>query len=179
MRFIVLGLIFIVKEWKRVVTHLSRYYWTHRTQLIVRSYGKGLKVNNPSYFIRNTYFGTNCNFNGMVVDGGGEVWFGNNFHSGTNCRIITQSHNYDSGDAIPYDGTYVLKKIVIEDNVWFGHNVIVTGNVTIGEGAIVAAGAVVVKDVPKYAIVGGNPAKVIKYRDFTHYNRLKTEKKFH
>lgn len=92
--------------------------------------------------------------------------------------IITQNHNYDHGAAIPYDDTYELKNVVIEDNVWFGNRVIVVGNITIGEGAIVAAGAVVSKDVPKCAIVGGNPAKVIKYRDIEHYEKLKQEGKF-
>lgn len=63
--------------------------------------------------------------------------------------------------------------------VWFGDNVIVTGNVRIGEGVIVAAGSVVCKDVPELAIVGGNPAHIIKYRDKDHYYRLKNLKKFH
>ena len=107
------------------------------------------------------------------------MYFGNNFHSGVECMIVTENHNYDEGTEIPYDSSYVFKKVVIEDNVWFGNRVIVVGNVTIGEGAIIAAGAVVTKDVPKCAIVGGNPAKVIKYRDIEHYNKLKEEKKFH
>jgi len=68
---------------------------------------------------------------------------------------------------------------LIEDNVWLGHRVIILGGVTIGEGAIIQAGSVVVKDIPKYAIAGGHPAKVFKYRDIKHYNRLKKEKKFH
>ncbi len=93
--------------------------------------------------------------------------------------IITQNHNYDRGEAIPYDTTFDYKTVVIEDNVWFGNRVIVTGNVTIGQGAIIAAGSVVVKDVPKCAIVGGNPAKVIKYRDIEHYEKLKVEGRFH
>lgn len=54
--------------------------------------------------------------------------------------------------------------IVVEDEVWIGINAIILSGVTLGKGAIVAAGAVVAKDVPPYAIVGGNPAKVIKYR---------------
>lgn len=52
----------------------------------------------------------------------------------------------------------------IGNDVWIGTNVIIKGGVTIGDGAIVAMGAVVTTDVPPYAIVGGVPAKVIKYR---------------
>jgi len=54
-----------------------------------------------------------------------------------------------------------------------------SGNITIGEGAIIQAGSVVVSDIPKYAIAGGDPAKVFKYRDIEHYEKLKKEKKFH
>lgn len=54
--------------------------------------------------------------------------------------------------------------IVVEDDVWIGHGSTVLSGVRIGQGAVVAAGAVVTKDVPPYAIVGGVPAKVIKYR---------------
>ena len=93
--------------------------------------------------------------------------------------IITQNHNYDKGEAIPYDSTFEYKEVVIENNVWFGNRVVVVGNITIGEGAIVAAGAVVTKDVPKCAIVGGNPAKIIKYRDIEHYEELKRKGRFH
>ena len=52
---------------------------------------------------------------------------------------------------------------MVQDDVWIGANSIICSGVRIGQGAIVAAGAVVTKDVEPYAIVGGNPAKVIKY----------------
>lgn len=54
--------------------------------------------------------------------------------------------------------------IVIKDDVWVGANSLILSGVTIGQGAVVAAGSVVTKDVPPYAIVGGNPAKIIRYR---------------
>lgn len=55
-------------------------------------------------------------------------------------------------------------EIIIEDEVWIGMNVLILSGVKIGKGAIVAAGAVVTQNVPPYAIIGGNPAKVIRYR---------------
>ena len=53
--------------------------------------------------------------------------------------------------------------VVIKDKAWVGFNCIIMKGVTIGEGAVVGAGSVVTKDVPDYAIVGGNPAQIIKY----------------
>lgn len=156
-----------------------RQYYSNLARNRAVECGENLKVNYQCVFSGRIYFGNNCNFNGIKVLGGGEVRFGNNFHSGVECMIITQNHNYDNGDAVPYDSTYILKQVFIEDNVWFGNRVIVVGNVRIGEGSIIAAGSVVSKDVPKCAIVGGNPARVIKYRNVEHYEDLKLQGKFH
>lgn len=54
--------------------------------------------------------------------------------------------------------------IIIKDDVWIGINAIICSGVTIGQGAVIATGAVVTKDIPPYSIVGGNPAKLIRYR---------------
>lgn len=54
--------------------------------------------------------------------------------------------------------------IIVGNDVWFGYNSLIKGGVTIGDGAIIATSAVVVKDVPAYSIVAGNPAKVVKMR---------------
>lgn len=137
-----------------------------------------LYVGTKSIVTKTTFLGKNVNFNGMEIAGGGKVYIGNNFHSGRECQMITQFHNYE-GSKIPYDSTYIIKDIYIEDNVWIGGRVIILGGVTIGEGAIIQAGSVVTKSVPKYAIAGGHPAQVFKYRDKDHYNKLKTEAKFH
>ena len=127
----------------------------------------------------NTYLGKNCNFNGLRIFGRGKVVIGDNFHSGRDIIIVTQNHNYDKGKEIPYDDTFIVNDVSIEDNVWIGSRTIIVGNVNIGEGAIIQAGSAVVNDIPKYAIAGGHPAKVFKYRDIEHYKRLKKEGKFH
>jgi virginiamycin A acetyltransferase len=55
-------------------------------------------------------------------------------------------------------------EIIIEDEVWIGTNALILSGLTVGKGAIIAAGSIVTKDVPPYSIYGGNPAKLIKYR---------------
>ena len=152
--------------------NLLRIVKSHHNELFVSGKGPGTVLSS------NTILGRNPNFNGLVINGCGRVSFGDNFHSGIGCLIITQNHNY-LGDAIPYDSTYIVKDVTIGDNVWLGDRVIILGGVTIGEGAIIQAGSVVVKDIPPLAIAGGHPAIPFKYRDKEHYYRLKSEKKFH
>ena len=176
----------VVRILKRIVgIHLTmrsrwrRRYWSWRVRRSVASCETPPKVNQRTLLNRQTHLGRNTNFNGLVVAGRGGVTIGDNFHSGVECRFITQDHQYDSGNAIPYDTTeYVLRPIVIEDNVWLGDRVMVLGGVTIGEGAIIQAGSVVVCDIPPLAIAGGHPAKVFKQRDRDHYLRLKAAGKF-
>lgn len=58
----------------------------------------------------------------------------------------------------------VQKKVIIGNDVWIGSHALILGGVKIGDGAVIGAGAVVTKDVPPYAVVGGVPARIIKYR---------------
>jgi virginiamycin A acetyltransferase len=99
---------------------------------------------------------------------------------GNNCSIadnvnfvIDQNHNYISISTFPWnvalkwDVGWKLKvkgQIIIEHDVWLARNTTIRSGVTIGNGAVVGANSFVAKDVPPYAIVGGNPAKIIKYR---------------
>lgn len=131
---------------------------------MIKTYGDNLGVNSFSFSSKNAEVCVGChvNFNGVRIIGNGRVEIGNYFHSGANVKIMLGSHDYEYGDAIPYGLHYSEKHIVIDDFVWVGQDVIICGNVHIGEGAIIALGSVVVKDVPPYAIVGGNPAKVMR-----------------
>ena len=96
----------------------------------------------------------------LQIKGNGKVNFGKHISMGNDIIIITQNHKYSEN---AYDG-YVVGDVVIGDYVWIGDRAIILQGVTVGEHAIIAAGAVVIKDVPPYAIVGGNPAKIIKMR---------------
>lgn len=86
--------------------------------------------------------------------------------------LLGGEHKYTCVTTYPYKaldlnmGDEAISKgaIEIKDDVWIGYNSLILSGVTIGQGAVIAAGSVVVKDVPPYAIVGGNPAKIIKYR---------------
>ena len=97
-----------------------------------------------------------------------EIKIGNKVMFGPRVSIVGGDHNYREIGKYMFD---VKQKregddlpIVIEDDTWIGCNAIILKGVTIGHGAIVGAGSVVTKSVPPYAIVCGNPAKIIRYR---------------
>ena len=87
--------------------------------------------------------------------------------------LLSSDHNISSVSSFPFKVKILHKcdyegiakgDIAVDDDVWIGYGATIMSGVHIGQGAVVAAGAVVTKDVPPYAIVGGVPAKVIKYR---------------
>lgn len=94
-----------------------------------------------------------------TLDGRGGLRFGSNVSVSPEVMLITSHHVKDDPDFGVED-----KPIVIEDYAWIGSRATILPGVTVGRGAVVAAGAVVSKDVPAYAVVGGVPAKVISER---------------
>lgn len=96
---------------------------------------------------------------------GSTITIGNYVLIGRHCTIIAASRDYTNWKVPIYFGNeYVKKPVVIQDDVWMGERVMIMPGVTICRGAVIAAGAIVTKNVPEYAIVAGVPAKVIKYR---------------
>jgi len=95
-----------------------------------------------------------------------DVHIGNYVMIAPNVQLIGGfTHKHDRLD-IPMvlQGEIYKGEIIIEDDVWIGINAIILPNVRIGKGAIIAAGSVVTKNVESYSIVGGNPAKLIRFR---------------
>ncbi len=135
----------------------------------------GIKFHVPKGIIigNNVWIGEKARFSG---DGGG-IEIGNNVCFGPDVTIWSSNHNYDLTELLPFDKTLISKKTIIQDNVWIGTKACIAPGVTIGEGAVIAMGAVVTKDVPSCAVVGGNPANVLKYRNIDVYNKLKLENK--
>lgn len=113
------------------------------------------------------------------IEASGGVTIGRYFHVGRNLTIFSSNHIYDNINYIPYDKVSINKPVIIKDFVWIGSNVTIVPGVTIGEGVVVAAGSVVTKDVPDFAVVGGNPAQIIKYRNVDTYKTLKDNNKFY
>ena len=113
--------------------------------------GKGISIGNYSGI------GVNCKVRGPLT-------IGEYVMMGPNVNILTHSHHFDRTD-IPMckQGGY-FDGVTIGNDVWIGMNTLILPGVHIGNGVIIGAGAVVTKDVPDYAVVGGVPAKVIKYR---------------
>lgn len=155
-------------------------WWTRRFLRTVKTHGEGTRVNGPFYCSGgfNVELGDNVHINEhSYIRGDGGLYIGDNAHFSRNLTIYTVNHEYQ-GKALPYDENVIRKPVIIEKNVWIGMNVCITPGSHIGEGAIIGMGAVVAGVVPKGAIVGGNPARVLKYRDMTHYERLEKERKY-
>lgn len=123
-----------------------------------------------------TYMGTNNEFERVNI--------GRYCSIGNNIKLVSSNHPLDfvSTHTVFYNSAehsetfnkdYEFKEIIADESgvcldigndVWIGDNVIIKGGLHIGNGAVLGMGAVVTKDVPPYAIVGGNPAKIIRYR---------------
>ncbi|QFG69777.1 acyltransferase [Ornithinimicrobium pratense] len=102
---------------------------------------------------------------GVDADIHGPVSIGNDVMMGPRCTILTRNHHIgDVTRPMSTQGFGEYEPVVIEDDVWIGANVTIMPGVTVRTGSVLAAGAVVVRDVPPYTIVGGVPAVVLRDR---------------
>ena len=126
---------------------------------------RGVSLGDYSYvgrgtIIHNTTIGKFCSISDFCVIG----LPGHNMQTISTSPIFAHKKNGTKSSWVSHDMPHTPINVQIGNDVWIGYRAIIPGNVVIGDGAVVAAGAVVTKDVPPYAVVGGVPAKVIKYR---------------
>ena len=114
--------------------------------------------------------GSNITFNSNVMinaRGKGFIYIDDDVLIGPNVVIRSNNHSFKQINQSIINQGMTEGEIVINKNVWIGSNCVVLPNCEIGEGAIIAAGAIVTSDVEPYSIVGGVPAKLISKRDIT------------
>ncbi len=94
-----------------------------------------------------------------------DVYIGDNVIMGPDVKIYSRNHKFDRLDIPIKDQGKDILATYIGNDVWLGANVVITAGCKIGNHVIVAAGAVVTKDIPDYAIIAGVPAKILKFRN--------------
>lgn len=158
----------IIKIMNKIKYPFKKIYWRyknkHNLTFMVRNFGiKYVSIGIGTYGPLNVYnFGNDKE----------KLYIGNYCSIGPNVTfLLGGEHNYKNFSSYPFDYIFygngvadTKGPVIIGDDVWIGYGAIILSGVKVGRGAIIAAGSVVVNDVPEYAIVGGNPAKFIKFR---------------
>ena len=134
--------------------------------------GKSTSVSPYAVVQGNVTMGENCSVQsyailigyGTAEDRVGEIRIGDNVRIAPHVMIIAANHRFDDVTRPIAKQGVERKSIVIEDDVWIAGRANIMAGVTVGRGSVVAAGAVVTRDVPPYSVVAGVPAKVIKMR---------------
>ena len=173
----------------RLGNFLRNLYYKYRSKDIFANnrFEIGLRIEYPKNvrISSNSYFGLNCkiyaceksiveigenvSFNSNVMinaRGIGKILIGKNVLIGPNVVIRSNNHKYENLNIPIIEQGMTNGEIIIENNVWISSNCVILPNCRIGEGSIVAAGAVVTKDIEPYTIAGGIPAKKIGVRRF-------------
>jgi acetyltransferase-like isoleucine patch superfamily enzyme len=114
---------------------------------------KGLKIGNRCAFGQGTF-----------LTAGGGITIGNYVATGPDVKIWSVNHKFGDPEAPWMEQGYEKVPVVIEDDVWIGANCFIKPGVRIGKGAIISAGTVLSKSVPEFAIVAGNPGRVVAWR---------------
>jgi len=152
--------------WIKIIGFISLGFFARRAL-----FGKrGVKVKiSPFVFIKNPkniFLGSNIFLNHnccLWASKKGSIHIGDNVLFGPGVCVIASNHGTKSGLAIMYQDD-IDKPITIGNDVWIGANSVIIAGVKIADGSIIGAGSVVTKNLTKNSIVGGVPAKLIKYR---------------
>jgi len=104
----------------------------------------------------NSYIGCNA-----VLGAGGGIEIGNHVLIGQSVNIHAENHTFSDPEKRIDEQGVTYQGIIVQDDVWIGSRVVILDGVQIGKGAVIAAGAVVTKSIPEYAVVMGVPARIV------------------
>ena len=115
--------------------------------------------------VKNLTVGDNVDFAlGVLVTTSGGVSVGDRVLIGYRAQILSRNHVIPEAGLPIYGAGHIDKPVNIGNDVWIGANSVILSGVNIGDGAVIAAGSIVTKDIPANAIAGGVPAQIINYR---------------
>ena len=164
------------KKWRKSFKmRLTSWFYAFGIRRCAKRCGRHVNVLGPGVNVTEyTTIGEGAGFGKDVkIRGDGPVAIGRFAAIAEDTLIYTQIHDYDHSKILPFGSGFTYPETRIGDYAWIGMRSIILPGTNVGEGAIVQAGSVVMGNVPPCAIVAGNPAKVIGWRDMGHYNAIK------
>lgn len=162
------------KHFRNQIKHVNYFRLAHvGDNVVIR---RSAKLDNAhNIFLHNDcYIGEN-----VRLLAAGTITIGDHVAIGERVIVFTNNHDYKSKDMFPYSYDTIVQNVELAGDNWIGACSIILPGVRIGKGAIVGAGSVVTKSVPDCAIVGGNPAKIIGWRDKENYFQKAATNQFH
>ena len=139
-----------------------RAFWAKR---IATNCGKNVNIERFASFTPGLSIGDNSGV-GIRCEMNGKVTIGKDVMMGPEVVVYTTRHNHDRTDiSMMFQGMDTPAQVTIGNDVWIGRRVIILPGVSIGDGCVIGASAVVTKDIPPYSIAVGVPAKVVKRRN--------------
>ena len=162
---------FIFKRWIRFIRNHDNIGAMLKRYIFLKKYASkcgdnvGVFSNVYLFSIENLEIGNNVSIHPMCyIDASGRIEIGNDVSIAHSTTILSEEHKYDDVDVNIKDQGVILKKTIIDNNVWIGSGVKVLAGSHIESGCIIAAGAVVKGNIKRNSIVGGVPAVLIKER---------------
>lgn len=157
---------FIIYQARRLINKSLSCYLSYKVRKGNSPQCLGVGANTILINIDNIYIGEGSYINGgdIRASNNAKIVIGKNCMLSYNVHIRTETHEYKNSEIPIISQGHLEKDIYIGDDVWIGYGAQIMAGVRIGNSAVVAAGAVVTKDVEAYTVVGGIPARVIKKR---------------
>ena len=156
---------YLPASYEKLTGGFSKRFRAFCTRLILDECGSNVNIEKGADFALNIKIGNNSGIgkNSIV---GAYTQIGDNVMMGEACFIYARNHKTDRLDVpMCIQGFEEYRPVVISDDVWIGARVTMLPGAKIGKGVIIGAGAVITGEIPDYAVVGGVPARIIKYRN--------------